>query len=547
MNRVILLLLLLLPGWVMAHGGENHGNAKASPEHVAQGPSAAAVSDKYEVLLKYTGLVKDRESVMRLFVSDYQTNKPVDNAALSVVSAGNSRLKFAARHIESGIYEVRGVFPENGTYALNVSLRAQKGPDMLVLQNVVVGNEGSAVAPVQLLDIAVPGLIGAVAGAVIVLFIMMVRLKKLLPEYAAAAMILLSFPLSTSKTSAHGTEEHGRDTSPSPSLLTVPKETQFLYGIETSSNRYGEFNETREFQGEIIPGQNGLAVIESPQAGKIASLHVMVGQVVRKGQVVATVEPIIDAGTKLNMITQFNSLSEEVKAAKIQFERLKTIADITSRRELSEAESRYRIARKNLELMRKNLSFGQSSGMRIKLTAPIGGVVGPFSYSVGSMINAGETLFQITDLSSVLVAVQVDAADIGRIETAKEITVRGENGATGLLKKVSAGQFVNESNQTHRYLFEIRKKQGAFKLGQKVIIASTQSETARRLVTPSRAVVEVNGKPAYFVKDGPETFHIEYAKVIKNNETEAIVAGAKQGDRIVSAGSYEMKTMFLNQ
>lgn len=548
MNRVLLLVMLLIPGWVMAHGGEDHGAAPASHEVVSQGSSAFAVSDKYEVLLKYEGLEKNTESTLRLYISEFHTNKPVDDATITVVGASNNQLRFSARHVESGIYDIKGVFPDNGPYSLNVIIQAGKGPDMLVLENVQVGNHMLSGSPLELHKIAVAGLAGVVMGAAVVLFIMLFRRKKGRPEYAAFAIILLSLPLSTSKTSAHGAEAHEGVKAGAPMLLTVPKETQFLYGIETSVNKYGDFCETREFQGEIIPGQNGLAVIESPQSGKIVSLNVVVGQVVKRGQEVATIEQTIDAATQLNMLTQFNSLSEEVKAAKLQFERLKSISDITSKRELSEAESRYRIARKNLEVLRQNLSAGSANRIKIKLTAPIGGVVGPFSFAVGSMINAGEALFNITDLRKVLVAVQVDAQDVGSIEEAKQVAIRSEDGsATGILKKVSAGQSVNEINQTHRYLFEIRKQVGEFKLGQKVIVASTQSKPGRELITPNQAIVEVNGKAAYFVKDGPETFHIKYTKAIRNNGTETVVTGAKEGDRIVSAGSYEMKTMFLNQ
>jgi len=549
MKRIIIFMMALIPGLVMGHGGEDHSHAggTTSVESALKSSSSFAVSDKYEALIKYDVLEKNNEGNMQLYISEFQTNKPIDDATLTVVAANNNRLKFSARHIGTGTYEIRGVFPENGTYALNIIIQSAKGPDMLVLENIIVGKPLLSGSPVQYHTIAISGLVGVVVGAVIALFVLLFKRKKVRPEYAAIAIILLSLPLSTSKSSAHGTESHDNNAA-NPLVVIVPKETQFLYGIETSVNKYGEFHGTREFQGEIIPGQNGLAVVESPQTGKIISLNALVGQKVKKGQVVATIQQSIDAATQLSMMSQFNGLSEEVKAAKIQFERLKSIADITAKRDLLEAESRYRIAKKNLELMRRNLSTGAGNIIRTNLTAPIDGVVGPFTYSIGSIMNAGETLFTITNLESVLVAVQVEAKDSEEFVNAKEITIRSEDGSTtGVLKKVSEAQFVNAANQTSRYLFEIKSNRGKFKLGQKVIVSSVSSKPSREIVISNKAIVEVNGKTAYFVKEGPESFRIEYTKALQNNADESIVAGARAGDRIVSVGSFEMKTMFLNQ
>ena len=81
----LLLLLLACPGPARAHGDEDHGGpAPAAGGAAATAFSAAALSEKFELLLRYEPLEKGRDADMRLFVSDYATNAPIGGATLSV-------------------------------------------------------------------------------------------------------------------------------------------------------------------------------------------------------------------------------------------------------------------------------------------------------------------------------------------------------------------------------------------------------------------------------------------------------------------------------
>ena len=53
--------------------------------------------------------------------------------------------------------------------------------------------------------------------------------------------------------------------------FNVPKETQYLFNILTTTLKEEDFLGTNDFLGTIIPSTNGMAVIQSPQTGKIIS------------------------------------------------------------------------------------------------------------------------------------------------------------------------------------------------------------------------------------------------------------------------------------
>ena len=65
---------------VNAHGGEDHGGAKA-PSGVAKTYfSSQAVSEKYEMILKFEPLEAGETGKLRLYINDFITNRPIEKA-----------------------------------------------------------------------------------------------------------------------------------------------------------------------------------------------------------------------------------------------------------------------------------------------------------------------------------------------------------------------------------------------------------------------------------------------------------------------------------
>lgn len=561
MKILLIYLLAFFPMIIFAHGGEDHGvEAKKAAPMSTSYFSSVSNSEKYELLMKYEPIKRGKEATLRLFVTNFQTNKPIDNAKLEITLAEDGTKKFVVKHLESGIYEVKGTFPANKIYSLNVNINAAIGPDLMVLENIEVGKalpiadetkDASFFNRNNLLLL----LGGLILGALIAVIVMAIVNKKIKPKHALTIILLLSIPVSTQTSIAHGGEDHGdekkgaQNTTTSDSFI-VPKETQYLFNILTTTLKEENFLGTNDFLGTIIPSTNGMAVIQSPQTGKIVSLRTNIGQKVNKGQVLAIIEQSIDAGTQVNLLTQRNNAEAEYQAAKAQYDRLKTIADIAAKKDVQEAEARFKSAESNRRLLRQlNSSNGWNSKL-ISLTAPISGVVGNFNFAIGAVINAGETLFSITDLAKVYVEAQIYAKDENTIAKAQEIFAIGTNNPNvkGKLKLISKAQTVNDANQTQKYVFEILSSAGDFKIGENITIKVSSASTSRQLVIPNTAITEVNGKQAVFVKESPENYKVTYINKGSDNGTYSVVLGgiAKES-RIVDTGSYQMKTMFLNQ
>jgi RND family efflux transporter MFP subunit len=434
------------------------------------------------------------------------------------------------------------------------------GPDLMVIENIEVGKK------LPVIDTAVDGGFfttnnllllfgGLILGALIAVIVMAIANKKIKPKHALTIFLLLSIPASTQQTIAHDGEDHGEEKKGAQNAVAsdsfnVPKETQYLFNILTTTLKEEDFLGTNDFLGTIIPSTNGMAVIQSPQTGKIISLKTSIGQKVNKGQVLAVIEQSIDAGTQIDLLTQRNNAEAEYQAAKAQYDRLKTIADIAAKKDVQEAEARFKSAESNRKLLRQLSSNSNGNSKLVNLTAPISGIVGNFNFAIGAVINAGETLFAITDLSKVYVEAQIYAKDENTIAKAQEIFAVGTNNPNlkGKLKLISKAQTVNDANQTQKYVFELLASNGAFKIGENVTVKVSSASATRKLVIPNTAITEVNGKQAVFVKESAETYKVTYFNKGSDNGTQStILSGIAKESRIVDAGSYQMKTMFLNQ
>lgn len=549
------LSLLFSSTFIMAHGGEDHGDSKpkvsVTPKNYF---TITALSDVYELLIKYEPIKPNEDVHFKLFVSDFESNKPIDSAKIIITSPEDDKLKFEVKQIDNGIYEIHGNFPDKKNYSLTVNINSSVGADLISIPDIEVGKE----LPITATDLATKesifdkGWVLVAIGFLGALLLMFVFSKLKSKQVNATFLILLvlfgTTPLPTQQLQAHGGEDHGGGSKSGGSnisaSLEVLKETQFLFNIYTKQIEIGDFTESTKLFGTIIPSSSGQAIVTAPQNGKIVSLSVNVGQQVKQGQQLAIIEQNIDAASQVNLLAEKNNVDAEYEAAKKEYERLKTIQDIASKKELSEAEARYQKASDNKKL------FNSTGGKTVVLKSPIDGVIGNFTFSIGSTINSNETIFTITNLSKVYVEAQVFDKDAEKVNTGVKYTVEctNDNHKTAEVKLLALAQNINPTNQSQRVLFEMENKDGEFKIGEFVNISVFASQSKKQIAVPNSAISELNGKSIIFIKDFAEQYSLVYVSLGDNNGTYTVInKGLEEGERIVTNGAYQLKMMYLNQ
>ena len=554
-NYLVLLLLVVSSQHSFAHDGEEHSDSK-SKTHLAGATyfSAEANSDKYEFLVKYKPLKSGTPAIMQLFVSDFNTNKPISKATINVTS-DDENLKFMVTPSGEGVYTIKSEFPSNKEYDLNVSVNSDLGPDLLAISGIAVGKELPKIDEVAQKSNSIFDntwfmfAIGFIVAILLMFGMMKLKSKKVSATLLSFVILFSSLPLQVQKTYAHDGEEHGNESSKKSvggfsNSFIISKETQFLFDIYTQKLGLNDFSSGTKLFGTVIPSSAGSAVVSSPQNGSVSSLKVIVGQQVKQGQVLAVILQNIEASSQVNLLAEKNRINAEYEAAKNQYQRMKTIQDIASKRDFSEAEARYQQASENKRL------FNSATGRTIVLKAPISGTVGNFAFTVGSSINTGETIFTITNLSKVYIEAQVFDRDVAKLSTAGKYNVVCTNDShkTGNVRLLSTAQNINSSNQSQRVLFEMENINQVFKIGEFVNIEVLASQAKKEITVPNSSISEINGKPIVFLKDSAEQYSISYVSTGENNGTETVInKGVEEGERVVINGTYQLKMIFLNQ
>ncbi|HPC84691.1 MAG TPA: efflux RND transporter periplasmic adaptor subunit [Thermoanaerobaculaceae bacterium] len=202
--------------------------------------------------------------------------------------------------------------------------------------------------------------------------------------------------------------------------------------------------EAAEVQVEVLEVgtvEPGIKVdVKSGLSGKLVELPVREGDVVRKGQLLAAVEPDVNQAQTLATVRRsVNQAEIEFSAAQKDYAAKGELlrAGLLSIEAHRDAETRFRTAQEALEAAREKSHIVQSSGVPItanvsqlvNITAPMDGVVIRRPVELGEAVtgagsfNAGTVIATIADISTMLVKAGVNEVDIGKVRLGAPVTV----------------------------------------------------------------------------------------------------------------------------
>lgn len=179
--------------------------------------------------------------------------------------------------------------------------------------------------------------------------------------------------------------------------------------------------------GIIKPMVGAEVRVGSRVSGLVKSLHANVGDYVKKGQIIAELEPS-ELEAKYNQsLASLQNTRANYEYAKLDFERQKSLSkqNFISQNQLDLAEKTFEINKAQVEQAEANLDFANVQLEYTKITAPISGIVSSVSTQEGETVAASfsaPTFVTIIDLERLEVWAYVDETDIGRIRENQKAT-----------------------------------------------------------------------------------------------------------------------------
>jgi cobalt-zinc-cadmium efflux system membrane fusion protein len=300
--------------------------------------------------------------------------------------------------------------------------------------------------------------------------------------------------------------------------------------------------------GELKVNEGRYAEVGTPITSRVVSVLAAPGQVVRKGQGLATLQSMDIGKVRAEAINAQTRLD----LAKKTFERKRSLAaeNIVPAREVQEAEASVATAEAEVRAARAGLgalgaSDESSDSSELILRSPVNGTVIERNAMRGQMADPAQPLFRIGDLSRLWLVVHAFERDAVRIRHGSTARVsfaalpgRGFTGSVTLV-----GKQVDASSRTIPVRIEVANTEQLLRPGMSATAWVAVGKTSERVITvPVAALQRIENEWLVFLPTGQDTFEIRPVGRGRDLGTEIeIVSGLKAGERVVVEGAFLLK------
>lgn len=235
-------------------------------------------------------------------------------------------------------------------------------------------------------------------------------------------------------------------------------------------------------------------------------------------------------------------------------------SNISLNREVSEAQAEADTARTEVSQLEQSLralgataaAEGNSTAL-IAVRAPASGAVTERFVNPGSGVEAGKPLFTIANIAVVWVIANVPESQIASLRVGAPAEVRlpalGGDAIPGRINYIDP--HLNEEARTARVRVEVANPGERLKSGMFVEVGFQTGgggSQGQELVVPSAAVQRIGERTIVFLPkdDEPGAFEARDVELGGEvNEHFRILSGLKLGDRVVTKGSFTLKTQLI--
>ncbi len=314
-----------------------------------------------------------------------------------------------------------------------------------------------------------------------------------------------------------------------------------------------DIREVLRIPGSIQVDEQRMARIGAPVTGRITEIDVQLGQHVKQGQALATLNSTELAQNQLVYIKALQQIDLQTKA--VDRARVLLEADVISKAELQRRESELSAAQAELNAAADQLQvlgmspqgiakLSKSSQMHSfsTVTARISGTVITRKVNLGQVVQPADELFVVADLSKVYAVAEVPERQIDLIEKGQEvdILIPSINDKPIKGKLVYVSDIVNPETRTVMVRSELSNTEHEIKPDMLVSML-VQSKPISKLSVPVKAIVRENDKNYVFVQIGPSKYRLREVDIGDDfNGMVAIISGVEEGETIVTDGAFHV-------
>ena len=320
----------------------------------------------------------------------------------------------------------------------------------------------------------------------------------------------------------------------SVSSIQLNQKEQADIGVETVEVRRRNLQRALMAVAKVDEPETQLASISARIGGRIDKLYLdFTGQQVRRGQTIASLYS-----------PEVFSTAEEYRLALENRKRLGTGAEPLA---VSGAEDLVNASRRRLELwglttqQLDEIASSAKPQIELPIYSTVSGIVTERKVTQGQYVNAGEVLFTVTDLSTIWVKADVYQPDLPSVHTGQPVEITSDSlpgttlhGRVGFLDTS-----INPQTRTASARIEVPNPSMRLRPGMFVQVKFAAPVGHDVLAIPRSAVLDTGMRKFVYVAKGNGEFEGRQVQLgPAGTDYYPVLAGLKEGERIVSQGSF---------
>nr|MBL8412163.1 efflux RND transporter periplasmic adaptor subunit [Dechloromonas sp.] len=311
--------------------------------------------------------------------------------------------------------------------------------------------------------------------------------------------------------------------------------------------------ETLRVAGKIDFDEQRLARIGATVTGRVTQVDALLGQSVKKGDVLAR----LNSSELSSQQLAYLKARSELELNRRNAERAKALfqADVISAAELQRRESEYQISQAETRAAADQLALLGVSAAAIDrlgkqgavdsmtpVVTGLSGVVVERKLAQGQVVQPADSLFVVADLSRLWAVAQVPERQVSQVKVGQVVSIEvpalGNEKLAG--KLIFVGQTIDPDTRTVLVRTELDNADGRLKPSMLATML-IEAKAVERLVVPASAVVRESDEDHVFVAEGDGAFRLVKVKLGPEQEgRRVVVSGLKGDEKVVVEGAFHL-------
>jgi membrane fusion protein (multidrug efflux system) len=296
--------------------------------------------------------------------------------------------------------------------------------------------------------------------------------------------------------------------------------------VEAVAAESRQLSITKTFSGPI-EGENQAQII-ARLAERVTGVKVRIGEAVRAGQIIVTLD-------RSGPASQYLQAEANYKNTEKTLERMKSLfgEGAVSQQTVDGAQTAYDVAKANFDAARSN----------VELTTPIAGLVTALNVSDGDLAAAGSAVATVASIGKMKVIFNINETDVTNLSVDQPVSVYSEANPARMGGRII---LMSRSADPRSRLFEVKalfpNAPGLwFRPGMFCKVDVTLSPRERTVVIPSAAILSDGTTDRAFVIRQGRAFMRTVLIGLSDGQQTAVLRGLTAGDSVATAGVTDLK------